>query len=1019
MVLEAFIAMNRSFFIYTTLLALTANLLFGQIKRADNYYEKGQYSKALPQYKKEIKKSGSSKAVERLADCFWETKKYYEAEAYFSKLSRGDKIHPSYFFYYGLSLYNVGKIKEAYRQFYIYSEMQPMEKKGFEYLEKCDHIKYLQTLQKQYEVFNVEDLNTSNSEFSPSYFKNSLLFTAERRGSFLNFRKNKLNKPYLDIYYSSFNKNINRESFYNLVKLPRHINTKYDDGPACFNGLNNQMIFTRKEKNKGDVNTTSKLYVIKMEMNNKMEKNKWEKPENFKFNSDSYSVSSPSLSHDGQFLYFASDMPGGYGGMDIYVCERWRGRKQWTDPVNLGPDVNTVGDENFPYLRSDGTLYFSSDNHKGYGGLDVFSATFVNDKWTNITNVGSPINSTTNDFGIIFADDFKSGFFSSDRVGGKGRDDLYRFDVTMKYRSIDGRILYSETKLDPAINTKILLVSDVDTISEFTTDSSGYFRFNNLLPDVAYQIKMDEQDSNFISFYNYFLMDENDSISLLYLAQSYEDFVYQTLPAEEIKIEKVDDEDRTTLHIAGNIFIGDDLSPLSNAQLNLLSTGGNKIDSTKTNVFGSFVFTSVPKDESVEIKVGDNENLPGNTKITLTNSEGKELIVTQTDASGKFDFKFLSGDENILSMEKTADTDFDISGKLLAGDGTNRPIVNSKVDMLSETGQVLKSTKTDSSGWFGFKKLNKDDNYLFGLDETDPQLKGLKKVLFTDEEGTVKSEILSDKDGKFRFRYLAQEYHTLEKMEVKDTELKIDIKGKLLSDDKNSSPIAQTKIDLLNEDGAKLDSTITNNEGSFEFSGLPVNENYVFSLDDKDTKIAGNTKIILTDEAGNKVKELKADAEGKFRYKLLPADYTKMGKMYVEDPWLDIASLSSQVLQKVDSFTITESIYYETGAWEILPEAKKTLNKIIIIMKNDSSLAIKFASHTDSRASDAFNLRLSKKRSEEIVSYFIASGISTDRVLGIGLGETKLINHCKNAVPCTEEQHAQNRRAEFKVYRRK
>ena len=146
------------------------------------------------------------------------------------------------------------------------------------------------------------------------------------------------------------------------------------------------------------------------------------------FNDREYSVGHAALTADGQTLYFASDKPGGYGGVDIYKSVRDQSGN-WAAPTNLGPSINTSGDEMFPFVSNDGTLYFSSNGHLGLGGLDVFSATAVSTKegWSAPENLGFPINTNSDDFGYIIDKENKNGYFVSNRAGGKGDDDIYKF----------------------------------------------------------------------------------------------------------------------------------------------------------------------------------------------------------------------------------------------------------------------------------------------------------------------------------------------------------------------------------------------------------------------------------------------------------------------------------------------------------------------------------------------------------------------------------------------------------------
>jgi hypothetical protein len=196
-------------------------------------------------------------------------------------------------------------------------------------------------------------------------------------------------------------------------------NTKYHDGPVCFTEDEGTTYFTRNNyKVQGAFNKWGKSSdnVIKLKMYEaKVNGDKWTDIKDFAYNNDEYSVGHPALSKGDSLLYFVSDMPGGYGGTDLYVCKREG--SSWGSPENLGPEVNTEGDEMFPYVDSYNDLYFASDGHGGLGGLDVFKVKGSIGEWGKVKNIGSPINSAYDDFGFVYEKDRSKGFFTSDRPG--------------------------------------------------------------------------------------------------------------------------------------------------------------------------------------------------------------------------------------------------------------------------------------------------------------------------------------------------------------------------------------------------------------------------------------------------------------------------------------------------------------------------------------------------------------------------------------------------------------------------
>ncbi|WP_372750990.1 PKD domain-containing protein [Labilibaculum sp.] len=202
--------------------------------------------------------------------------------------------------------------------------------------------------------------------------------------------------------------------------------TNFNDGPASFKSSDSLVIFSRNTK------VDNKKRDVKDERNklglftSKLQGDFWSDPEPFAFNSMEYNLTSPALSEDGSFLYFASDMPGGYGGLDLYVCMKLD--KGWSSPHNLGSKINTEKNESFPYISVSGELFFASNGHNTMGGLDVFSSSKQNDEWGNIIHINAPINSEYDDFALITDANFETGYFSSNR---EGNDNIYDFHTSI------------------------------------------------------------------------------------------------------------------------------------------------------------------------------------------------------------------------------------------------------------------------------------------------------------------------------------------------------------------------------------------------------------------------------------------------------------------------------------------------------------------------------------------------------------------------------------------------------------
>lgn len=891
--------MNRKIVGISVLFLLIVSAAFGQLKRANKYYDNLDYAKAIPLYKKVVKKNEQAEPLRKLANSYKAVKDYPQAELYYARLMNQQNTVPMDHFQYGMVLKNNNKIDLAKEQFKIYASTAPSDKIAQISVKSCDDIKLWISKTQQFEVNPVENINTIHSEFCPVFYKGQMVFVSERTKDIINYTEYEWNdEPFLNVYSSKMSTGGDGKlGFSKKVKtFSSTINTNFHDGPVCFNQDQTEMYITRVnykviKKDKQFVNRPG-IYI------SHAKGTKWSKAKPLPFNSDSYSVAHPSLSADGQTLYFASDMPGGQGGMDLYKSTR--NGDTWSTPVNLGPDINSYGNDEFPFIRKDGTLYFSSDGRGGFGGLDVYVVSKT-DAGTEVKNLGAPLNSYTDDFGIIFSDDFTKGYFSSDRQGGKGADDIYSFVALNKYLTVAGKILLSKDVNDVAGNAEVMLLTeDGKLVKVSTTDKNGFFKFDNLDPDSKYLVKLDETDPRFANKKKYYMADEDGKI----------------------------------------------------------------------------------------------------IRVTVINDKG-----------GKFVFTNLPADPNALP-ELGAD-DVSIAGNLLYGESPSKPLANTKVDLVNDKGEVVQSVTTNAFGAFVFKNLPPDENFIVKVDESDTQLSPNTKIIITNKSGKEMQTTSSGNKGDFKFSFLAADKNSMKLMVVEDSELRFDLKGNLLNDSKD--PLANSVINLVDENGTVIQSVKTDGNGSFSFVNLPADKNILFSLDETDPKMKSFTKLYITDAKGNVIKEL-TKINGSFKFTILPVDQNKIGVVYVDDPWLKVLQLKNET--RKDSLTIVENIYYNYGEYKILPEAEKTLDKVINIMKNDPQLNIELSSHTDSRSSAEYNMKLSQQRAKAAVDYIVNKGISRSRISGKGYGESRLINRCADGVECSEEEHAKNRRTEFKILRK-
>jgi len=412
-------------------ICLMANLhLSAQLKQANFFFQQFKYSKAIPLYKKAADDKDEKirkEATVRLADCYRLMNNVNEARSWYAKAVTFKDVDSINYYYLGMALRTLANYDEGEKAFLSYAQKAPTDLRGKIYAKYCRDIKPWQGLNPSAEIRNAFTLNSPYSDFGPMYYKDGIIFTSDRDIDMMNDQNYLWTSfGYLDLYSS-------QPSFYNdfwvdmaaPVKMLDSFNQAYHDGPASFTSDYRQIFTTRTLKNtskrdSADFRTNLlKIFYADLTADKKMVY------QPFPFNSDDYSVGHPSISSDGRKMIFSSNKPGGFGQSDLYISE-FKGDK-WSEPVNLGSEVNTFGNELFPFLANDSTIFFSSDGHLGFGGLDLYETNLVNGQWISPWNLKLPLNSPYDDFSLVFNKSMTDGFFSSNRPGGIGSDDIYAF----------------------------------------------------------------------------------------------------------------------------------------------------------------------------------------------------------------------------------------------------------------------------------------------------------------------------------------------------------------------------------------------------------------------------------------------------------------------------------------------------------------------------------------------------------------------------------------------------------------
>jgi len=418
----------KKIILFITLLAfLPFFLLASPIKKAQKAMDKYDYSQAIGILKKAVDNDKYNKyAVPMLAKCYRMQRDIFNTKAWYARAIALPDVKPETYLYYGQALLATGEYSAARDIFLKYANLST-DGRGKMFATHCDSVlNPWKNLKPFFEVKTVKNINSDQSDFGPAFYNGYLIFASDFvRDTPEQNRYGWTGRGYLDIMKSD---PFAPGEFWNEMNTPTLFNKKFDqvyhDGPANFSADGNSIFFTRSYKDKAKKKNGFKTNLLKIYYSSKIN-GEWGEVKPFFLNSTEYSIGHPALSPDGQTLYFASDMPGGYGGTDIWMCKRMA--ENWSPAVNLGKTINTSENEMFPYIKEDGVLYFTSAGHPGYGALDIFKSTNINGEWTTPENLHPPINSSFDDFALAYEPRKNNGFFSSNRPGGAGNDDIYAF----------------------------------------------------------------------------------------------------------------------------------------------------------------------------------------------------------------------------------------------------------------------------------------------------------------------------------------------------------------------------------------------------------------------------------------------------------------------------------------------------------------------------------------------------------------------------------------------------------------
>mgnify|MGYP001059059639 FL=1 len=415
--------------IYTILLliAVSTTIVSAQnskTKKADNLYDRLAYTDAAQAYQKVLKRGTTDVYVfERLANCYYFINDTKKAEMYYKRVAKSKDANPEAIYNYAQTLKANGKFSDYNTWMKNFAKLSPNDTRVKEFMKNPNYIPKIMDDMARYTATNMEDINSEYADFGGIVYGKDFYFASGRNTSRKTYQWNE--EPYLEIYKAT---NVGG-TMKNAELLNGDVNTKYHESNAVISADGKRMYFDRNDYFEGDYDkSASGINQINLYYAENIDGKGWSAVVSAPFNNNEYSTGHPALSQDGNTLYFVSDMPGGKGGSDIYMVAINSDGSLGT-PERLGDNINTEGKELFPYLDSNGTLYFSSNGHMGIGGLDVFYAEAQGDGFDVVNNLGKGVNSSADDFAYKYDPTSQSGYVSSNREGGMGSDDIYMVEA--------------------------------------------------------------------------------------------------------------------------------------------------------------------------------------------------------------------------------------------------------------------------------------------------------------------------------------------------------------------------------------------------------------------------------------------------------------------------------------------------------------------------------------------------------------------------------------------------------------
>ncbi|WP_418264607.1 OmpA family protein [Flavobacterium faecale] len=485
-------------FLFSTLLIFSAIQIYAQkasVEAADRQYERFSYIDAISTYERVAEKGyKDEKMFQKLGNAYYFNAELSKAGRWYEELfAMNANQDPEYYYRFSECLKSIGKYDRANKVLEEFNNKSGNDQRAKLFAANKN---YLEVIKENSGRFNIEDagINSEYSDYGTAFMGNKLVFASARDTIGVHRRVFKwTNQSFTNLYSSEVN---TTGRLGKPVPFADKINSKFHESTPVFTRDGQTMYFTRNNFLDGKKGKDSQRITLLKIYKATLENGKWSNVIELPFNSDDYSNAHPALSPDDKELYFASNMPGTLGQSDLFKV-KINNDGTFSKPENLGKTINTEGRETFPFISDDNELYFSSDGRPGLGGLDVYVTEIKGNSFSEVQNIGEPINGNKDDFAFFIDSKSRIGFFTSNRDGGHGYDDIYKFSETRKLKceqSLFGNITDKETSKSIE-NTKVSLFDEkFNFIKETYSNATGKYRFKDVECDKTYYVRAEKKD---------------------------------------------------------------------------------------------------------------------------------------------------------------------------------------------------------------------------------------------------------------------------------------------------------------------------------------------------------------------------------------------------------------------------------------------------------------------------------------------------------------------------------------------